>query len=92
MTTVVYSEGRSAYAPRHSKRPHLCPADSSRISLMEQRICTAVANGRTNAEIAAETHRTVSTIKSRLSLLKQKLGAHNRAELAVLALRSGLVK
>lgn len=90
--TMVYSEGHSAYATRHSKQPHLCPADSVRISLMEQRVCTGVANGLTNPEIAAETGLAMNTIKNKLGLLYRKLGAHNRAELAVLAVRAGLVK
>lgn len=91
-TDVPYAEGRSSYTPRHSKKPHLCPTDSVRITLSEQKLCTAVANGLTNAAIAAETGLSPNTIRNKLIVLYRKLGVRNRAHLAVLALRIGLVK
>ena len=44
-----------------------------------------VARGRTNAEIAGDLSISLSTVKSHLASLMQKLGARNRVELAMWA-------
>ncbi len=51
----------------------------------EEQILTAVARGRTNSEIAAEFHITLSTVKSHLTSLMTKLGTRNRVEIAIWA-------
>ena len=55
----------------------------------EGEVLVAVATGRTNAEIADELYISLSTVKTHLSSLQDKLGARNRVELAAWAWRSG---
>jgi DNA-binding NarL/FixJ family response regulator len=51
----------------------------------EEGVLVAVARGRTNAEIAAELHISLSTVKTHIARLMQKLGARNRVEIAMWA-------
>jgi DNA-binding NarL/FixJ family response regulator len=55
----------------------------------EEQILAAVARGRTNNEIAAEHHITLSTVKSHVTSLMNKLGARNRVEIAIWAYETG---
>lgn len=54
-------------------------------------VVRAVARGATNAEIAAALHVTVSTVKTHVTHVQDKLLARNRVEIAVWAWRTGLV-
>ncbi|MBB1259557.1 response regulator [Streptomyces alkaliterrae] len=49
-----------------------------------------VAQGRTNDEIAAELHVTLSTVKTHLGNAQRKLAARNRVEIAAWAWENGL--
>ena len=51
----------------------------------EEQVLVTVARGRTNAEIADELSISLSTVKTHLASLMNKLGARNRVELAVWA-------
>ncbi|MCQ6554382.1 response regulator transcription factor [Streptomyces sp. C10-9-1] len=51
----------------------------------EEGVLAAVARGRTNAEIAAELHISLSTVKTHVARLMDKLGARNRVEMAMWA-------
>ena len=51
----------------------------------EEQVLTAVARGRTNAEIGAELRITLSTVKTHVTSLMNKLGARNRVEIAIWA-------
>lgn len=51
----------------------------------EEGVLSAVARGRTNAEIAAELHISLSTVKTHVASLMNKLGARNRVEIAIWA-------
>jgi DNA-binding NarL/FixJ family response regulator len=51
----------------------------------EEEVLLTVARGRTNAEIAAELHISLSTVKSHIANLMTKLGARNRVEIAIWA-------
>jgi DNA-binding NarL/FixJ family response regulator len=51
----------------------------------EEGVLLALARGRTNAEIGAELHISVSTVKFHVASLMTKLGARNRVELAMWA-------
>lgn len=51
----------------------------------EEAVLAAVARGRTNAEIAAELHISLSTVKTHVARLMDKLGARNRVEIAMWA-------
>ncbi len=57
----------------------------------EEEVLLTVAAGRTNAEIAAELHISVSTVKTHLGSLMAKLGARNRVEIVMWAYESGRV-
>lgn len=55
----------------------------------EEQVLVAVAVGRSNAEVAAELHLSVATVKSHLGNLQRKLDARNRVELAAWAWQTG---
>jgi DNA-binding NarL/FixJ family response regulator len=58
----------------------------------EEEVLVTVARGRTNAEIAEELHISLSTVKTHLASLMQKLGARNRVEIAMWAYETGRMK
>lgn len=58
----------------------------------EEEVLLTVARGRTNAEIAAELHITLSTVKTHVAALMNKLGARNRVEVAMWAYETGRVQ
>jgi len=57
----------------------------------EEEVLATVARGRTNSEIAAELHISLSTVKTHLTSLMNKLGARNRVEIAIWAYESNRV-
>jgi len=57
----------------------------------EEEVLVTVARGRTNAEIADDLHISISTVKSHLASLTNKLGARNRVEIAMWAHDTGRV-
>jgi DNA-binding NarL/FixJ family response regulator len=58
----------------------------------EEEVLLTVASGRTNAEIADDLHISLSTVKTHLASLMQKLGVRNRVEIAIWAYETGRVK
>lgn len=58
----------------------------------EEQVLLTVARGRTNAEIAAELHISLSTVKTHVAALMTKLGARNRVEVAMWAYETGRVR
>ena len=58
----------------------------------EEEVLLTVARGRTNAEIADELHITLSTVKTHVAALMNKLGARNRVEVAMWAYETRRVK
>jgi predicted ATPase/DNA-binding CsgD family transcriptional regulator len=62
-----------------------------RLSARERELVTLVAQGRTNAEIAAQLFISVRTVGSHLDRIRDKTGCRRRADLTQLALRAGLV-
>ena len=61
------------------------------LSARERELVTLVAQGRTDAQIAAELYISVRTVRSHLDRIRDKTGARRRADLTRLALTSGLV-
>jgi DNA-binding NarL/FixJ family response regulator len=57
----------------------------------EREVLIAIANGRSNAEIAGELHMSVATAKTHVSRILSKLDARDRAQLVVIAFQNGLV-
>ncbi|MFF6783889.1 response regulator [Streptomyces sp. NPDC012510] len=55
-------------------------------------VVRAIARGRTNQEIAAELFISLSTVKSHLSGIQNKLGVRNRTEIAVWAWENRVVE
>ena len=58
----------------------------------EEDVLLTVARGRSNAEVAAELHISLSTVKTHLSSLMTKLGARNRVELVMWAYDTGRMR
>lgn len=56
----------------------------------QREILALIGQGLSTEEIAKRLHRTVKTIESHRSMLGKKLGARNRVELALIAIRSGV--
>ncbi len=62
-----------------------------RLSPRERELITLVAQGRTDAQIAAQLYITVRTVSSHLDRIRDKTGCRRRADLTRLALSAGLV-
>jgi predicted ATPase/DNA-binding CsgD family transcriptional regulator/transcriptional regulator with XRE-family HTH domain len=62
-----------------------------KLSAREQELVTLVAQGRTNAQIAAQLYISVRTVSSHLDRIRDKTGCRRRADLTRLALNAGLV-
>ncbi|MFF0219158.1 response regulator [Streptomyces vinaceus] len=69
------------------------PADARLATLGERErdVAQEVAKGRTNAQIAADLHMSVPTVKSHVSHILAKLGLDNRVQIALLVYRAGLL-
>ncbi len=63
----------------------------ARLSPRERQLLTLVAQGRTDAQIAAQLYITVRTVSSHLDRVRDKTGCRRRADLTRLALSAGLV-
>jgi predicted ATPase/DNA-binding CsgD family transcriptional regulator len=62
-----------------------------KLSARERELVTLVAQGRTNAQIAAQLFISVRTVGSHLDRIRDKTGCRRRADLTRLALAAGLV-
>jgi len=78
---------------------HVAPARASAarqpvapLSDREVEVVQAIAKGRTNTEIAAELFISLSTVKSHLASIHNKLGVRNRVEVAGWAWETGLAQ
>jgi len=79
----------AAFADRPTATPVRQPVDP--LTDREEQVLLAVARGRTNAEISADLHISLSTTKTHLASLMTKLAARNRVELAMWAHETGRV-
>ena len=61
------------------------------LSARESELVTLVAQGRTDAEIAAQLYISIRTVRSHLDRIRDKTGCRRRADLTRLALAAGLV-
>lgn len=71
--------------------PGAAAAGAPAVSRREVDVLRGVAAGRTNAEIAVELSLSVGTVRNYISALLDKLGAENRTQLAIAAVRAGIV-
>jgi DNA-binding CsgD family transcriptional regulator len=62
-----------------------------KLSARERELVTLVAQGRTNAQIAAQLYISVRTVGSHLDRIRDKTGCRRRVDLTRLALGAGLV-
>jgi non-specific serine/threonine protein kinase len=67
------------------------PASPGRLSARERELVTLVAQGRTDAQIAAQLSISIRTVRSHLDRIRDKTGRRRRADLTRLALSQGLV-
>jgi predicted ATPase/DNA-binding CsgD family transcriptional regulator/transcriptional regulator with XRE-family HTH domain len=71
--------------------PQSAAPGSGQLSARERELVTLVAQGRTNAQIAAQLYISVRTVTSHLDRIRDKTGYRRRADLTRLALSEGLV-
>jgi DNA-binding NarL/FixJ family response regulator len=70
------------------------PVDDARLDVLtprEHEILVAIGEGLTNDELAARFFLSVSTVKTHISRLLQKLDARDRVQLVIIAYEAGLV-
>ena len=73
----------AAFADAPTGQPPAQPIEP--LTAREEEVLLTVARGLTNAEIANELHISLSTVKTHLASLMNKLGARNRVEIAMWA-------
>jgi len=73
----------AAFADLPTSEPLRQPIEP--LTAREEKVMVTVARGLTNAEIASELHISLSTVKTHLASLMNKLGARNRVEIAMWA-------
>ena len=69
----------------------LAPTGPGRLSARERELVTLVAQGRTDADIAAQLYISIRTVRSHLDRIRDKTGCRRRADLTRLALSDGLI-
>jgi two-component system nitrate/nitrite response regulator NarL len=74
-----------------SASPREAEAIRSELSDREIQVLKLIANGKDNAQIAADLHISPKTVKNHISNILMKLQIENRIQAAVYAVRSGLV-
>lgn len=98
----VVAAGEALLSPRITRRliehfaaqkmPSRTDVDlTTNLTPRERELLLAVASGRTNAEISAELFISMSTTKTHVSHLLDKLGARDRVQLTIVAYESGLM-
>jgi DNA-binding CsgD family transcriptional regulator len=88
------SAGAAAeYAPMLADLGQPQPATSGqgRFSARERELVALVAQGRSDAQIAAELYISIRTVRSHLDRIRDKTGCRRRADLTRLALAEELV-
>jgi DNA-binding NarL/FixJ family response regulator len=64
---------------------------SIKLSNREQQVLTLIAEGHTNDEIAATLHVSLSTVKTHVRGIFNKLGVNHRIQAVMVAFEKGLV-
>ena len=90
MTPAAATEYVLLLVTERPDEPATAP-DLPRLSARERELVTLVAQGRTNAEIAAQLSISIRTVRSHLDRIRGKTGSQRRADLTRLALQADLV-
>jgi DNA-binding NarL/FixJ family response regulator len=80
----------AAFSDAGPRQPPPQPAEP--LTAREEEVLITVARGRTNVEVAGELHISLSTVKTHLTSLMNKLGARNRVEIVMWAYETGRMK
>jgi DNA-binding NarL/FixJ family response regulator len=80
----------AAFAELRTSEPLRQPIEP--LTAREEEVMVTVARGLTNAEIASELRISLSTVKTHLASLMNKLGARNRVEIAMWAYETKRIK
>jgi DNA-binding NarL/FixJ family response regulator len=99
----VIAEGEALLAPsvtrrliaEFASRPLAATDLGNKLGVLTERereVLVAVAQGSSNAELAADLHMSVATAKTHVSRILAKLGARDRTQLVVIAFQTGLVR
>jgi non-specific serine/threonine protein kinase len=86
-TAAEYALMLTAPGPRQAE----AAPDLGQLSAREQELIALVAQGRTDAQIAAQLHISVRTVGSHLDRIRAKTGCRRRADLTRLALSASLL-
>ena len=74
-----------------SPPPAQAAPGTAKLSARERELVTLVAQGRTDAQIAAQLYISIRTVRSHLDRIRDKTGCRRRADLTRLALSEGMV-
>ncbi|WP_238007474.1 response regulator transcription factor [Dactylosporangium sp. AC04546] len=88
-TKALISQFLATPPPGPAAQPSTVPGIAD-LTNREAEVTRLAADGRSNAEIAAELHLSVLTVRTHVQRAMTKLGARDRAQLVVLAYKSGL--
>ena len=77
-------------APDSAAPDQQAPVDLVHLSARERQLVSLVADGNTDAQIAAQLYISVRTVHSHLDRIRDKTGCRRRADLTRLALQAGL--
>jgi DNA-binding CsgD family transcriptional regulator len=72
-------------------QPSAAAPGAGQLSARERELVALIAQGRTNAQVAAQLYISVRTVSSHLDRIRDKTGCRRRADLTRLALTAGLV-
>jgi DNA-binding CsgD family transcriptional regulator len=86
-TAAEYALMLTGPGPEPSETAH----DPVKLSARERELVTLVAQGRTDAQIAAQLYISIRTVRSHLDRIRDKTGCHRRADLTRLALAAGFL-
>ena len=90
MSLVTAAEYALMLTAPDSPQP-AAPPGPGKLSARERELVTLVAQGRTDAQIAAQLYISIRTVRSHLDRIRDKTGCRRRADLTRLALSEGLV-